>query len=52
MKDKYDPFFKSVAKVEIKRITFIGMQNGGAVECLQVPDGWYAPAHSSTPLKC
>jgi hypothetical protein len=52
MKDKYDPNFKSSAKVEIKRITFIGLQSGGAADCLKAPDGWYGPAHSSTPLRC
>ena len=34
MKDKYDKNFKSNARVEIKRITFVGMQSGGAAECL------------------
>ena len=44
-----DPNFVSRAQVEIKRITFNGTIDGGARECIEVPDGWYAPALSCSP---
>jgi hypothetical protein len=43
-------FFKSKARAEIKKIVFEGSGHGGAAECLEVPNGWYAPDLSSEPL--
>ena len=45
----WDPDFVSTAQVEIKRISFNGTLNGGARECIPVPDGWYAPELSIHP---
>lgn len=42
--------FVSKARVQIKRISFLGTTRGGAAECVPVPDGWYAPARSVDPL--
>lgn len=47
-----NPDFKSKAKAEIKRITFAGVEHGGASRCIAVPDGWYAPDKSVWPQQC
>jgi hypothetical protein len=51
-KEKYDPNFKSLARVLIKRITFHGTTIGGASDCIKVLDGWFAPEKSVMPFKC
>jgi len=43
---------QSKARVQIKKIQFLGSNRGGAQECLPVTTGFYAPALSRAPLKC
>lgn len=48
----FQPEFTSQAHVEIKRISFLGTTNGGASDCIAVPEGWFAPALSTLPSQC
>jgi len=44
--------YSSKARIEIKRISFVGVENGVQTECLETPDGYYSLQGYSEPREC